>query len=151
MRRVETEVTQSATLVVWGGDFDPSAITRQLGRRPTQTWRKGERRSYRRRDGSIRYFDSHHEWSGWKKWLNARQARRPLEWQLQYWATLLKPKAAVLRALRGRGAVVELNCCVIASETAASRLPSTLLATLGSWGVDVDITWYAHRGKWRAG
>lgn len=148
MGRVENEMIQSATLVVWGGDFEPSAITRQLRRRPNETWRKGERKSYQRNDGSIRYFDSRYEWSGWKKWLSPRQRRRPLEWQLQYWATLLKPKAAVLRALRGRGAVVELNCCVIASETAASRLPSALLATLGSWGVDVDITWYA--GKSRA-
>ena len=147
MRRDEREVVQSATLIVWGGDLEPSAITRELGRRPNQTWRKGEKRSYRRRDGSIRYFDSHHEWSGWKKWLNERQSGRPLEWQLQYWVTLLRPKAAALRALRGRGVVVELNCCVIASETARSRLPSKLLAILGSWGVDVDITWYAHRGK----
>ena len=150
MRSMEKSVAQSATLLVWGGDFEPSAITRQLGRRPNQAWRKGERKSIRLRDGSIRYIDSHHEWSGWKKWLNERHTRRPLEWQLQYWATLLKPKAAVLRRLRSRGVVVELNCCVIAS-TAASRFPASLIATLGFWGVDVDITWLAHGGTRRAG
>jgi hypothetical protein len=126
-----------------GGDFDPSAITRQLGRRPNQAWRKGERKSFLRHDGTVRYFDSHYEWSGWKKWLNAGQSKRPLEWQLWYWTKLLKPKASVLRALRRRGVVVELNCCVFESKTTALRLPSTLLATLGSLGVDLDVTWYA--------
>jgi len=143
MRRVPSKEIQSATFIVWGGDFDPALITRRLGRRPNQAWRKGDRKSYRLRNGTVRYFESMHEWSGWKKWLGPKQAKRPLEWQLQHWAAILKPKAAVLRGLRDSGITLEINCCVIASDTSAARLPYGVLAKFGSWGVDVDLTWYA--------
>ena len=143
MGQTKTEAVASATLTVWGGDFAPGEITRGLGLRPNRAWQRGDTKSYRSPDGTIRHFDSKYEWSGWKRWLAEGHRRRSLEWQLGHWVKLLSPKAAVLRRLRARGLTVELNCCVI-SPSAVSRLPAELIAGLSSLGIDLEISWYAH-------
>jgi len=140
----EDEVLYSATLVIFGGAFEPSVVTRMLGWEPSQAWRKGDRRSFTRADGTEHFFDSHHEWSGWKLWLDEPQTQRDLLEQLQYWAELLRPKAANIRNLRDQGTTVELNCCVNTSGSAVAHVPSALQAEFGAWGVDLDITFYAH-------
>jgi len=135
------ETVQSATLAIWGGDFDPSDITRSLRLRPTKAWQKGDRKSFRRNDGTIHYFNSHYEWSGWKKWTTDLARQQSLELQLRRWAKLLEPRAAALRQIRRNGASIELNCFVASDKSIAVTLPAELLAALGSWGVGVEITW----------
>jgi hypothetical protein len=153
MRKGERElpVVASAHFLIVGGDFEPTSISRALGRRPSQSWRKGELKSFRRVDGSIHYFKSRHARSGWKKWLTNSWRDKSLEAQLRYWVRLLGPKSAVLKQLRRRGLSLEINCCVIASTTAKFRAPAPLLECLGKWGIDVEFTWYSHKEKPSAG
>jgi hypothetical protein len=128
-------------LIIWGGDFDPDEVTRTLRLKPTRTWRKGERRSFRRADGSI-HLGSRRPWSGWKKWMTDRFRERPLESQLSFWLRLLTRRSA-LGKLRKNGAVVELNCCLIHRGSVNVTLPAAMISKLAALGVQLDITWYA--------
>jgi hypothetical protein len=139
----EPEVVQSVTLIIWGGGFDPRDITHRLGMRPSQAWRKGERKSYRGSDGVVRQFASVHGWSGWKKWPTERVAEASLERQLNRWVARLRPKLSALRRLQRRGISMELNCCVIGPGSVGTHLPADLLDSIGKLGVDLGITWYA--------
>ena len=149
-RSTETQNVQSATLIIWGGDFDPRDLTARLGMRPSKTWRKGEHKSFRTRDGVVRQFALVHQWSGWKKWLGDSACRQSLERQLTHWVARLEAKAHVLRTLRRRGVSIELNCYV-GSESAWLPLSASLLWRIGKLGVDLDITWYASPRQRRTG
>jgi hypothetical protein len=140
---VPDQSVQSATLMVWGGDPDPQGITRSLRMRPSRSWRKGERQSYKSNGGSTHEFKSIHQWSGWKRWLSDRERRRPVERQVQLWVSRLRPHAAALRRLRSRGINVEINCCVIWDTSVSVRLSHELISSLAVLGVDLDIKWYA--------
>jgi hypothetical protein len=59
-----------ATLIVLGRDLKPDLVSGLLGIQPDQAWTKGERKSYTRKGGSIRTFDSRHGRGGWKAFLN---------------------------------------------------------------------------------
>jgi hypothetical protein len=130
-------------LLIWGGHFDPQEVTRTLRLKPTKAWRKGERTSFRRTDGSVHYFDSRRPWSGWKKWMTDRFRERPLESQLSFWLRLLTPRRSALWKLRKNGAVVELNCCLIHRGSVNVTLPAAMISKLAALGVQLDITWYA--------
>ncbi len=60
------EAVCSATLIVFGEDVDPEAVTGLLQMDPSQAWRKGEQKSYTRSDGTVRQFNSFYEWGGWR-------------------------------------------------------------------------------------
>ena len=98
----EPEVA-SETLIIYGEDFEPSDVTRVLGLQPNRTWRKGERKSFVRADGTQLAFDSLYEWNGWKMWLDESTRARQLCEQLQHWHDLLMPRAAQMRKLRDQG------------------------------------------------
>jgi hypothetical protein len=138
----EPRPAQSATLVIWGGDFDPEEVTRRTGWQPSQAWRKGGRKSRVRADGSVQFFNTRHEWSGWKLWLEDDWRREPLAEQIGHWAELLEEHSELLRGLREQDASVEINCCVVTSRSTVVRVPAELQAQLGQLGVDLDITLY---------
>lgn len=142
-KSLKPDVVHSVSLIVWGSGFDPGEVTRLLGMRPSKAWRKGERRSYRDRDGVRRYFMSVNEWSGWKKWPTDRQAEASIERQLARWVARLRPKVVALRSLRRRGISMELDCCIIASRSIRTELPADLVASIGKLGLALEITWYA--------
>ena len=142
-KSLKPDAVHSVSLIAWGCDFDPREVTRLLGVRPSRVWRKGERKSYRDRDGVRRYFTSEHEWSGWKKWPTDRQAEASVERQLSRWVARLRPKVGALRSLRRRGISMELDCCIIASRSIRTELPADLVASIGKLGLALQITWHA--------
>jgi hypothetical protein len=147
MPDTELESTQSSTLVIIGAALDPSAVTASLKWQPWQSWRKGERKSFVRADGTRHVFDSTHEWGGWKLLIPDLWRDRELTDQLQYWTKTLKPKAQELRSLQEGGATIELNCCLITSAGTTLRVPAEVQRELSALGVDLDITFYAHETK----
>lgn len=144
MHQSEPEVVQSATLIISGGDFDPAEVTSMLSLRPNQAWRKGERKSLTLADGTKRLFDSVHELSGWKMWLDEPERSRSLSDQLEHWDELLRARSTELAQLRDRGASIVLDCCVITSTTAKVHTSPAIQAAFSDMGIHLDITFYAH-------
>jgi len=135
---------ESATLIVLGHDFDPAAISSVLGWQPSQAWRKGDRKTFSRADGTQGVFDGVHEWSGWKLFLQEPWRSCPLSEQLEQWAASLGERATALEQLRRGDVSLELNCCVVTDATAVLVVPPTLLARLAALGVSLSITFYSH-------
>jgi hypothetical protein len=129
----EPEVA-SATLIIYGEDFEPTDVTRVLGLQPNRTWRKGERKSFVPPDGTQLIFDSLHEWNGWKIWLDESTRERQLCEQLQHWHDLLMPRAAQMRKLRDQGVNIELTCCVITSTATTVHISAPLQAAFSALG-----------------
>jgi hypothetical protein len=137
---MERDVVESATLIIYGGDFEPSDITKSLGLHPTQVWKKGERKAFTRIDGTRLVFDSIHQSSGWKMWLEEPQNDRPLADQLEHWRNLLAPVSAELRAVSDQGLTVELNCFVTTDTITTLRISPALQAAFAAMGIHLDIT-----------
>ena len=146
MDPAEREVA-SATLLIYGEDFEPSDVTRLLDLQPARAWRKGERKSFVRADGTQLIFDSLHERNGWKMWLDESTRERQLSEQLQHWRDLLRPRAAQMRKLRDQGVNIVLNCCVITSSATTVHISASLQGAFSALGVDLEFTFYAHESK----
>jgi hypothetical protein len=140
----ETEVVQSATLIIHGEDLEPSEVSQALRLTPSQEWRKGEQKSFVSSDGQRRFFKSIYEFGGWKLCLDAERRKRDLGDQLAHWVSVLRPKAAELKDLRERGSEIELNCGVFTSTTGLVKANHKLLGELSNLGVDLTISFFAH-------
>jgi hypothetical protein len=139
-----SEIEQSATLIILGADLDPGEVTKKMGLQPWQSWRKGDRKSYIRRDGTRREFNSVYEWGGWKLPVPQDQENQEIIGQLRYWAETLRSRTASLQYLRDRGSTIELNCCLVGDDTIVIRIPADVQKDLANLCVDLDITFYAH-------
>jgi hypothetical protein len=100
----------SATLMILGDELNPQDVTDQLGIEPSQSWRKGEHKSFTNNDETIRYLDSKHEYSGWKCFLPGEQEHLELSEQLNWWCNFLRGKEAVMLSLEEKGCWLEMNC-----------------------------------------
>ena len=139
-----SKIEQSATLIILGRDLDPGEVTKKMGLQPWQSWRKGERKSFIRRDGTRREFKSVHEWGGWKLPVPQDQENQEIIGQLRYWTETLRSKTASLEYFRDKGFTIELNCCLIGDDTIVIRIPADVQKELANLFVDLDITFYAH-------
>ncbi|MHB1559981.1 MAG: DUF4279 domain-containing protein [Isosphaeraceae bacterium] len=130
----------SVTLIVVGEDLDPDIVTEALGLPAHQSWRRGERKSFARRDGSVRYFDSIHEVGGWKHFLpDPYRENRPLHEQFDLWLARLRANAEAIRALKARGWEVELDCYYAAGSDVLV-LGNSELRELAELGVGLALT-----------
>jgi hypothetical protein len=141
---MERDVVESATLIIYDGDFEPSEVTAALRLHPTQTWKNGDRKALTRRDGTRLLFNSIHHSSGWKMWLEETQNDQSLADQLEHWRNLLAPISAELRALSDRGLMVELNCFVTTGTSTTFRISPSLQAAFARMAIHLDITLCAH-------
>ncbi len=132
-----------ATLLILGNSFEPTLATRLLGLRPSQYWRCGERKSFVRKDGTKKYFDSVHEWSGWKRRLSKREEKKELSAEIEQWCRMLMPKKKALAQLRAAGCEIFLDGCLI-DKTSQFILPPAILAQLAELDLNLRVTCYAH-------
>jgi hypothetical protein len=141
------EPVTSSTLLIFGGEFEPTEVSQHLGLVPWRSWRKGERQSYVRRDGSSMMFDSLYEWSGWKHKLPEELSAQPLETQLDAWCGYLLPRKQGLQFVRNLAEKIHLDCCISSSSTTAyfSVSPS-VQKTLSQLGVSLVVTFYTQFG-----
>jgi hypothetical protein len=140
----DSDIAQSATLVIVGTDLDPGEVTDALGLQPWQSWTRGDRKSYVRRDGTRAEFESIHEWGGWKLRLPDSRQSRDLVEQLRYWVELLRARSASLLHFRDKGFTIELNCCLIGDDTINIHIPADVLKELARLHVDLDVSFYDH-------
>lgn len=134
-------MVSSATLIILGESLDPSVATKLLGMRPSQQWRRGDQMSYKLKDGTIRLFDSVHEWGGWKKWSTDAKGEKEFETLLMHWCRKRAPKKKALARLRASGNETFLDCC-LAGDSAAFQISPRLLAKLASLDVILRVSFY---------
>jgi len=135
----EPDIVCSATLMVLGDDLIPEKITEQIGLEPNQSWRRGERKSFIRNDGTVHYFDDVHEWGGWKCFIPKKHEALELEEMLAWWCDLLEGRESQMRELEGQGYWLEMNCFVAMSETVTIEVSADLQQRLASFRLNLSI------------
>jgi hypothetical protein len=136
--------------MILGESLDPSAATKLLGMRPSQQWRRGDQKSFKRKDGSVCLFDSPHEWGGWKKWSSAAEQKKEFPALLSHWCSKLTSKKKALSRLRTSGSELFLDCFLI-GDSSEFILPPPLLAKLSSLGVSLRVTFSNNEGDSNCG
>ncbi len=136
------DTVTSATLLIFGGEFEPSEVSKHLGLAPWRSWRKGEKKSYVREDGTTILFDSSNEWSGWKHKLPEELSLQPLEAQLEAWCELLRPRKNGLKLVRGMVEKIHLDCCIVCSSTTRLIVTPLIQETLAQLDVSLAVTYY---------
>ena len=138
------DTVTSATLLIFGGEFEPSEVSKHLGLAPWRSWRKGERKSYVRKDGTTILFDSFNEWSGWKHKLREELSSQPLEAQLEAWCELLRPRQSGLKLVRDMVEKIHLDCCIVCSSTTCFIVSPLVQETLAQLDVSLAVTYHTH-------
>lgn len=99
-----TCVETRATLRIYPGDIDPSAISERMGLEPTNWQRRGEVAQWF--DGPPRVAPI----NGWflqsEAYVESRDSRRHLDWILDR----VEPKAEAIRFLQERGCEMDISC-----------------------------------------
>jgi hypothetical protein len=129
--------------MILGEALVPQVVTDHLGLSPDQQWLKGERKCRRRRDGTVHYHDSIHEWGGWKKWSSEEERKMEFPALLGHWCALLTPRKKVLAEIRESGSEVFLDCCFVGA-TESFVVEPDLLAQMADLGLAFRVTFYAH-------
>jgi hypothetical protein len=141
----ENQYHCSATLLVLGDDLDPDLISHSLGITPERAWRRGERQSFVKTDGTTHYFDSHYEWGGWKSFATEERLRMDLVKQIEYWCETLTARKQSVGELQELGYKITIDCCIVSETTERISLGSELQQILGDMKVDLDVTFYSHQ------
>lgn len=128
--------------MILGEELVPQVVTDHLGLAPDQQWQKGDRKCRRRSDGTVRSFDSIHEWGGWKKWSSEAERTMELPALLGHWCALLAPRREALADLRRSGCEVTLDCCVMGASERFAVEPD-LLAKMAALGLTFGVTFYS--------
>ena len=102
--------------MVTGEDLDPDEVSSVLGMDAHKSWRRGERKTFVRPDGTIRVFESRHHRGGWKHRLPEKYQDLPLSEQVCHWRNRLRGLGEAIHSLMARGWVVELDCFTATNE-----------------------------------
>ena len=143
----DPEYTGSVMLMILGDDLDPDEVSDRLGLAPSQAWRKGERHSFAKPDGSKLEFMSKHRGGGWKRFIGAGQEKLPLEAQLEFWHRKLRSRIAALSSFRSKGWDCVLDLFVTTDETASIIFSADLQSQISELGVELRISIWAVRGR----
>ena len=121
--------------------MEPEVVTSTLGWSPDQSWRRGEQKRFTRPDGTVRVFDSVHDWGGWKCFTAKDERGRSLQEQVAAWLERLRIKVEEIRSLHDRGWQLELDCFAATSE--CLDLPAAVLVELAGLGLGLVLTFSA--------
>ena len=106
----EEKDVYSVTLVIISDDLDLQFVTEQIGMEPNQSWLKGERKRSVNSDGTFSFYDSIHEWGGWKCFIPDENEHLELHEQLDWWCDRLRGKETVMAEMEAKGYWLEMNC-----------------------------------------
>jgi hypothetical protein len=140
MMETNQEYVSSVTLMVLGTNLDPDMVSEELNLNPSQSWRNGEQKSFNRPDGSKHVFDSKHEWGGWRLFSDPLCKNAHLETQLQFWCDALQDKTSAMAVLKSKGLHCVLDVFVTTDATASIVLPEELQRSLGTLGLEIEIS-----------
>ena len=136
---VEPEYIYSATLIVLGEDLIPQKVTELLGLEPSQSWHRGERKSFVGNDGTPHYFDSLYEWGGWKLFIPDEKRYAALAEQLEWWCDVLKGRESAMLELEAQGCWLRMDCFVGASECATIEVSAALQERLSRLHLNLTV------------
>jgi hypothetical protein len=144
MRQEDREYVGAVTLMLLGDGLNPDEVSSELGLVPSQCWRKGEKKSFLRADGTTRVFDSEHEWGGWKMLIPPEHKDDLIESQLEFWVDLLQSRIMALKRFRLLAFHCALDIFITSSETASIVIPHNLLTEVAALGVDLQWSFSAY-------
>ena len=142
-----TEYMSSTTLMILCDDIDPDIITKELEMFPDQKWKKGEIKSYRKKDGTKVQFESEHEWAGWKRFIDPALKNKPLENQLEFWCNTLKDRKEAISSLKSFDCYCALDIFIITDRTASIIIDGNLQNKLSSLNLELRISIVAGDGS----
>ena len=126
--------------MIFGDNLDPDVVSQELNLMPSQSWSKGEHKSFTRSDGSKKIFNSRHDWGGWKRFIIPKYEEAPLETQLQYWCQALQDKTNAITRLKSKGMHCVLRVFIATDATASIVLPETLQTSLANLGLEIELS-----------
>jgi hypothetical protein len=136
----DTEYTSSVTLMILCDDIDPDTITKELEMFPDQKWAKGEKKSYRKNDGSKVQFEGRHEWAGWKRFIDPDIKNKPLEDQLDFWCNTLKDRKEAISRLKSIDCYCALDIFISTDQTASIIIDENIQKKLSSLMIELRIS-----------
>jgi hypothetical protein len=122
------------TLMILGDDLEPREISKLLGLRPNQSWRRGEPK---------RHTASLHQWGGWKKFIPESLSSLPLPAQLRHWVRKLRSKGGEISQLSRRGYLCRLDCYIASDNVATIIIPVELQKDVAALGLELSIGFFA--------
>lgn len=137
----DSDAVYDVLFVISGDDFDLDQVSLALKWTPWQTWKKGEKRSFVKQDGTIHYFEGTHENSGWKLLSEHHIQNSSIEEQLEYWLHRLEEKREAIEWISRSNLDMELVCATF-DDCETMNLNSALLRGLGNLGIDIEIIFY---------
>jgi hypothetical protein len=140
----------SLFLAVIADDLDPECVSEAFGLQPSESWRKGERKSFVKKNGEIHWFRSTNKWGGWKHFFKSpRRGReltdRELIRKMMAVGTSLNRRKARLRALINGGHEIYLISLV--QHTSSLIIPPELHRRLGELGIHLQIDFWPSAKK----
>ncbi len=126
--------------MVLGTNLEPKVVSEALGLRPSQCWRKGEKKSFVSKSGKTHVFLSKHKWGGWKRHYPISRSEGALIRKMTRVAKDLIPRKAKLRALVKSGHHIHLVSLV--QDTSSILIPPDLHALLGALGIHLQIDFW---------
>jgi hypothetical protein len=127
-------------LIVLGRDLEPDRVSALLGIQPDQVWRRGERQSFKRKDGTILQFKTRHGRGGWKAWLKGAERKRSISAQVGLWCRRLSGKRGAVQELQKLGYSLIIDSCAAAPDFI--HLSAELHRQLADLNVSLDITFF---------
>jgi hypothetical protein len=130
----------SLFLMVLANDLEPDRVSDALGLRPSDSWRRGEKKRAVLPNGKTLQFKSIHKWGGWKFHYQRARTDAALVRKMMSVATRLSKRKSKLMSLTRSGHQVFLISLV--QDVASIVVPPQLHALLGELGIHLQIDFW---------
>ena len=130
-----------ASLRISGESLDPLTVTLALRLPPDLTYRRGEPRLRRAKNGRV-IEHSPHRVGMWlmssEQWVDSPRLETHLRWLLDQ----LEPKAETVRALLSTGVTADFFCFAAGSSPRPPALPRAVRERAAALGIEIGIDYY---------
>lgn len=128
-----------------GESLNPEDVSEKLDMNPDQYWENGDRKSFLKKNGKVHYFDSIHEYGGWKKFLPLKMKNsNNIEEQLNYWVHVLKNKHKPLKELSTEHQC-KLDLFATTESTASIVMSAELIQSLAKLNLELQWSFSHHQ------
>jgi hypothetical protein len=127
------EYVGSVSLLITGRDLDPDLVSKTLGIRPSQSWRRGDTIGSSSSPAKAKN-------GGWKKFVAVAKRNAYLESQLSWWASTLRSKVKAIRKVNALGYNCRLSIFAASDATVSVVVPVSLQRALASLGLPWELS-----------
>src|SRR5690242_8187633 len=135
----------SLFLMVLGNDLEPELVSKALGLRPSDCWRRGEKQRGILPNGKTLQFKSVYKWGGWKFHYQSARTDEALVRKMMSVATQLGERKRQIRALTRSGQQIFLISLV--QNTSRIIIPPELHGLLAGLGIHLQIDFWPSTKK----